>query len=410
MQQEEASQKKQKCFYILGWLKQIIYIFTWIITIIFAKYGIYEETEYYYYYEDTTTTVDFGLTMTFAISISCTITFYAVSFLYVCMGKNRVIKLLSNINEDSSINNIIDNLLREKPEVSISCMCYHMETHTTTYTDANGRTQTTFTTVAVPTYNETLRLNIFSYLDVSGIFRLKDTTKKYIQLQLGKEINFNDEITLLDIQNIENDLYARNRYRDVFISINVNRTLPSFKDFYLIKLTNEKSCFIQKWVYILFFILTLDKFYELYLDCICSKQFFVIKKIVSSRENVLQNPKYSQFISGYNINEQNKIYERDTIGGIDNEIEVKLPTEEEISLARDYNKYIPQYIMDQNGEVINMNQNSVENLMEIKEENKQAPFHNRNIETQKDEINTNYNHNDINQPLISNNIIELKNQ
>ena len=75
--------------------------------------------------------------------------------------------------------------------------------------------------------------------------------------------------------------------------------MPSFKDFYLIKLANENNCFIHKWTYYAFFILTIDKFYELILDCLCSKQFFVIKKIVSTRQNVLENPKYSQFISEY---------------------------------------------------------------------------------------------------------------
>ena len=68
--------------------------------------------------------------------------------------------------------------------------------------------------MTVPTYTESQKLNIFSYLDISGIFRLKETSKKYIQLQLGKEINFNDEITIYDIQTIINDLYQKNRFRD----------------------------------------------------------------------------------------------------------------------------------------------------------------------------------------------------
>ena len=188
--------------------------------------------------------------------------------------------------------------------------------------------------------------------------------------------------------------------------------MPSFKDFHLIKLTNENNCFLQKWIYYLFFVLTIEKFYELYLDCICSKQFFVIKKIVSSRENVLENPKYSQFISGYNIYEENITYQKDIIGGIDKEIEVKLPTEREIALSKDYNKYIPQYMMKEDGEIINMNQNSVENIMEIKEENQKGNIENKNNEKLNDliEINSDNNKNEMNQPLISNsnNSVELK--
>ena len=79
-------------------------------------------------------------------------------------------------------------------------------------------------------------------------------------LQLGKEINFKDVLTLLDIENIKNDLYVRNRYKDEYITIQVNRNIPSFKDFYLIELTNSKNFLLHKWIYILCFILTIDKF------------------------------------------------------------------------------------------------------------------------------------------------------
>ena len=148
----------------------------------------------------------------------------------------------------------------------------------------------------------------------------------------------------------------------------------------------------------------MDGFYDLYLYCICSKQYFVIKKIVSSRQNVLENPKYSKFISGYNINEQNVILERNDIGGIDNQIEVKLPTEQEIASAKDYDKYIPQYIIKEDGEVINTNEKMRENLMEIKEEKPQQSFENKDVEqSQKIEINTNYNSNEIALPLITKN-------
>ena len=178
----------------------------------------------------------------------------------------------------------------------------------------------------------------------------------------------------------------------------MNRILPSFKDFYVIKLTKENYCFVQKWIYILFFILTIDKFYELYLDCISTKQFFVIKKIVSTRENVLENQKYSQFISGYNIKEGNITYEKDIIGGVDKEIKVKLPTEREIALSKDYNKYIPQFVMKEDGEIINMYKYSFEKIMGIKEDNQY-----KNLENEINEMLINDNNlNDINQPLINN--------
>ena len=402
--QEVSSPKKITCRCVLGWLKQIFFVFCWIMTIIYAKYGQYEEEIDLYFYHETIMRDNNAIMIPFIISISFMGSIYIFSFIILCIYGSKSLELLNNTKENININKIMDTLFKEKPIVSINCMCYHNETRTNTYYDAKGNLQTTHTTVVVPTYTESRTLNIFSYLDISGIFKLKGTTKKYIQLQLGKEINFNDELTLYDIQTIKNDLYTRNRFRDAYISVGINSDIPSFKEFFLIKLTKEESCFLQKWVYILFFILTLDGFYDLYLYCICSKQYFVIKKIVSSRQNVLENPKYSKFISGYNINEQNVILERNDIGGIDNQIEVKLPTEQEIASAKDYDKYIPQYIIKEDGEVINTNEKMCENFMEIKEEKPQQSFENKDVEqSQKIEVNTDYNSNEIALPLITKN-------
>ena len=44
--EEVATQKKQKCHNILGWVKQIYYIYCWIIIIVFAECFEYEVTKY----------------------------------------------------------------------------------------------------------------------------------------------------------------------------------------------------------------------------------------------------------------------------------------------------------------------------------------------------------------------------
>ena len=410
-QTEIASQNKQKCMNILGWLKQIYYIICWIIVILYAKEPTKTEefgsNGFHWEYTD----LNWDLLGPLIILMIIMSLIYIWTIVWLCDGKMRTLKLLNNMNENNNAINIIENLFKEKPEIEITCRCYHVETRKITYTDMYGKKQTTYTSDTYYSYSESKKLNIFSYLDISGIFRLKQTNKKYIMLQLGKEINFNDVLTLLDIENIKNDLYVRNRYKDEYITIQVNRNILSFKDFYLIKLTNSKNFLLHKWIYILCFILTIDKFYDLYIDCICAHQFFIIKKIVSARENVLQNPIYSKFISGYNINNQEVISQRESLGGIDENIEVKLPTEEEIEKSKAFNKYIPQYNINENGEVFNNNQNSLENLMEIKEKNTNNQMPNLRLippENTTKELNivndihdSNYNLNEINQPLIN---------
>ena len=405
-----ATQKEQKCYYILGWIKQIYYIYCWIMVFVYVEYGEYEEIKYHSYSGEpyVSTESNLAIFFIFLTSMIIMLVFYSITLAF--MYNNRAMKILDNINENNSMNKIMDILLKEKPEVLINCVCYHTVISPSNYIDPNGEVKTQYTNVIIRTYNESRKLNIFSYLDISGIFRLKDTSKKYIKLQLGKEITFNDEITLYDIKTIINDLYQRNKNRDSSILIEVNGILLSFQDFYLVRLTNESYCFLQKWVYVIFFILTIDKFYELYLDFMCAEQSFVIKKVVSTRENVLENQKYSQFASGYNIKEENVIYKKNVIGGVNRRMEVVLPTEGEIALSKEYNKYIPQYIMNQDGEIINTNQNLVEDILEIKEENPQYNYENKNNGIPNDEINTNNNTNEMNQPLINsgNNFVELK--
>ena len=107
----------------------------------------------------------------------------------------KTMTLLKNINEDNEINIVMNQLYQEKPKVNIICSCYHYKIVITNYTNAQGTKMTTVNPEIIETYSETQKLDIFSYLDISGIFRLKETKKNFIQLEMGTEINFNDEIT-----------------------------------------------------------------------------------------------------------------------------------------------------------------------------------------------------------------------
>ena len=303
---------------------------------------------------------------------------YVWSFCWLCI-LSKTMTLLNNINENNSINEVMNKLFHEKPEVKINCNCYHYERVKTTTTDLQGRQITSYQLIAVNTYNETRELDIFSYIDISGIFRLKQTKKNLIELEMGKEINFNDEITLIDIQNIKNDLYLKNRNKDSCISITVDRIIPGMENYYLIKLNKDKKYFLlKKWIYILSVFLMIDQFYRLYLDCICSKQFFIIRKIISSRNNVLENNKYSQFTPGFSISDNNVVEIKNDISGVNKDMNLSLPTEEELINANNYRKYIPEYKFNENGEVININNNSVDNILNIKEENNNKPIIEKN--------------------------------
>ena len=385
MNQVTKTNKYYFCRTCLSQIKLIFYIYCWIETIIYIRHCqtvsknlknkeydvLYDDFNDYNYYG--------GNFASFLIAdIFCIIVYLQNLCYFYCFSRTWYL-LYNKIKDNTTINSIMNGLFKEKPEVNIVCSCYHYETSIKTSTSYMGKyeTRTISTEVKkIETYKETIQLNLFSYLDISGLFRLKETNKKYIILELGKEINFNDELTLYDIENIKNELYLKNRYKDTFISITVERIIPTMKELYLINLTNQNNCLIQKWVFILSNILMIDTIYKLYFNCICSYQFFVIRKIVSSRKNVLENEKYSQFIPGFNSINDNYVANRNDVGGTNNEINIVLPTEEEIEKAKIYNKYIPDYKINENGEVANMNQCNIDSVINITEENNE----NKNIE------------------------------
>lgn len=388
--EEIAKRKGTFCWNFIGWLKMLYYIYCWVLIFIFIhKIKSNEDLV------DNT-----GFLITFLISLIFMLSIYMFELSSFC--SYWTYKLLCNINSNDSIdsiNNIMEVLFKEKPEVNISCICYHYKSKTSTYIDYQGKQQTTHYYYKEISYSENQKLNIFSYLDISGKFRLRGTSKNLIILELGKEINFNDEMTLYDVENIKNDLYLKNKSRDLFIEVSVNRIIPSKKDYYLINLSNKKNPLLNKWIYFISLILMIDQFYKLYIECITSKQFFVIRKIISSRKNVLENDKYSQFLPGCTIFNEKFVPERNSICGVNNDIKPILPTEEEIEKSKIYKKYLPEYELNENEDVVNLNRYSINNLLNIKEEN-QKNEHNIKTNEKDNEINNNNLYNTFNQPLL----------
>jgi len=340
----------------VGILKQIFYIFNWIQII---KYITNETNE----------NADFYVFLLSAIFLGVV---YAWSLCWLFFSKTKI--LLKNSNDNNSINNVMDILFHQKPVIKIICSCYHFETKITPGSIEVSK---------IETFNETKELDIFSYIDISGIFRLKETNKSLIELELEKEIEFNDAITIYDIQKIKNKLYSKNKNKDYCIHIYLDKDIPSMKYFYLIKLSKDKNyCLLQKWIYILCVFLMIDLFYRIYLDIISSKQKFKIRKIVSSRYNVFENNKYSQFTPGYSIQDSQFVENRDNIGGVLDKKDLLLPTEEELKNAQIFNKLIPEYNLNENGDIVNININLFDTRYNIKEE--------RNI-FQKNELKQNIN-------------------
>ena len=132
------------------------------------------------------------------------------------------------------------------------------------------------------------------------------------------------------------------------------------KYFVLTKIgTNDPVLFGKGW-FIFSMILTLGQFYGLYIKSLCISQTFKIRKIVSTRYNLLEeqyNKQYEQLMPIIKSPEQQFNYQKTDTGFCSTNFQPKLPSEEEIKQAEQYQKYIPIYNIAPNGCVEQKNEN-----------------------------------------------------
>ena len=111
---------------ILGWLKQIYYIICWIIVILYAKEPTKTEefgsNGFHWEYTD----LNWDLLGPLIILMTIMGLIYIWTIVWLCDGKMRTLKLLNNMKENNNAINIIENLYKKKPEIEITCRCYHV--------------------------------------------------------------------------------------------------------------------------------------------------------------------------------------------------------------------------------------------------------------------------------------------
>ena len=174
--------------------------------------------------------------------------------------------------------------------------------------------------------------NFFSYYwrDTSGLFQLNSdkrhiNNKKYIILNLKKEIRFAD---------MESDVDYKNA-KENFIKENFNETheikeeiiIEDLKQYYLFKLKNyneDEMEIVNHQFYILFTLLSFAELYKIYINYVSIYQVFTIRKLVSTRKENL-GIEYEKFNPALNLINEIKIFNGENpikmqrINEIDNE-------------------------------------------------------------------------------------------
>ena len=323
--EEEPSEKSKKCCTD----RLFAAICLWILqTLIWAAiaYIVLYYTRYGYLYD-----LPFGVTI-----VSVIVYIYYVIIMFV----SPTYEYLKNKKNGVIMYDKMTELFKKPPEIILDVDCYHYEKRVTSEEP-----------VKVTTYSETVKFHYYSVKDVSGLFLLDgnkelQAKKAFIKLYLKTEVNFADTISFMDYALQKEALYNENKYRDAYININEKRTIEGLHDYNLIQISDYQPAGVNKWLYILLTWIPLCQFYKLYIDSLCVSQKFKIRKLVSTRYNLLESDylqQYQTISPALYLHDKMYSYKGEETGFCFANPHVRVPTEKELQLSLKYSKEIPNY-------------------------------------------------------------------
>ena len=253
---------------------------------------------------------------------------------------------LRNKNSERGIYEKMGKLFQTPPEITFECECYHDSNEENNEAKPDGSNAHVLRD-SITTYKESYKLSYYTARDVSGLFNLNlgksNLHKKYyIQLELKEEINLADAITHYDYENEKSEFCKRNRYRDVFFRFKETKKIPGIEIYNLIQISSKELFMINLFWFSFFTILTFAEFYKLYVDSCCIYQIFTIKKLVSTRYG-LNQPEYQESIPKLDLISQQYQYEEDYYNYKNENYDLKIPTDEELEKAEQYQDKIQNY-------------------------------------------------------------------
>ena len=242
-------------------------------------------------------------------------------------------------------------LFRTAPTITFTAQCYHYETRHHTSKDANGHVQHSTERVRINTHYDKMIMPYYSARDVSGLFLLdigkaSSIQKAFIKLHLQKEINFADPISYSDYLFHKEAFWQRNRYRDVHMDFHEFRDIPGFHTHNLVQIGDYHPAGVSVGLYVLCTLLTVCQFYKRYVDSFCVFQNYKIRKLISTRYNLLLPDyvqQYAPITPALNLTGSVMTYDSQNVGYCSSDYQVNVPTQEELDKAKQYENMIPHY-------------------------------------------------------------------
>ena len=257
-------------------------------------------------------------------------------FHFVCQLFHPLCSFLWNINNCDSMYETMQKVFTSIPSIVLHCECYHYRTREEQTKNEKGETVTKTIKEKEVSSTHSKEFKYYSVLDTSGIFKLNfdgaiANEKKFIKLYLDYELSFADVQTEQDYAYFKRKFEKKYKHLDEYIEIWEKRNLPYLVSNNLVKISvSEQIPYVNIFWYLLLSIIPATHFYRNYVDSMCVEQSFTVKKVISSRFNLINNEQYYMYIPGLQINQSK--YNYNNYGNCFEENLNNLPTLEELEI------------------------------------------------------------------------------
>lgn len=277
---------------------------------------------------------------------------YVLYLIYELCSKTS--RFLLNKKSTNSIYSKLKELFSSPPVLQLSVCCYHFETRIVEKRGENGQIIKEEITERVETYKERRDFPFYSFRDISGLFRvdLDDSIfnqKTYIKLTLDTMISFADSISYYDYQLFKNQFMNDNTMKDEKMDFKEDFYITNLSRNNLICIKDEEPFYYNFFYFFISTLLTMALIYEYKLDSISIEGKYQIKKIISTRYNLndyAYDGMYGNNIPSIKLGNNTYNFNSEDYGYHNENIEVDLPTLEELENAKQYEEQIRRPIFD----------------------------------------------------------------
>lgn len=178
----------------------------------------------------------------------------------------------------------MDRMFKAAPTLTMRITCYHYGSSRRSKGGSTGSKR-------VVTYHGREMFSYQSWRDISGEFKLdtsaaaKDDDYAYVMLSVSLETHFANDGTEADYARAKQRFISRSRF-DRYQTFSQITEIRDFRNKFLVQVTDSPPCCFGLGYFLFFGLLTLNVFYSAYVESHCQMQHFIIKKAISTRQNL----------------------------------------------------------------------------------------------------------------------------